>query len=279
MRFRLIALALAAGLSTPLVVAGGPSAQAERAQALLDRAVAHFEKEGDRALAAFSRSGEFTEGELYVYVLDNTGTLLASGGASYTYIGRNMLEYRDPDGKALFLEILDGAKANGKGRVQYRWLNLQRNTVERKVAYYRAVGERILAVGYYTPRATQEQALSVLWRAVDELKRHGNAAFETFNDINGGFVRDDTYVFVVGLEDKRMHAHGAMPRLVGRRVGDLTDVEGTRIVDEMLAIVERDGEGQFSYRWRNPATGQIESKTSFLRRVGDYMVAVGYYQP
>jgi cytochrome c len=179
----------------------------------------------------------------------------------------------------LFAEIIAGANRHGHGTVHYRWLNPQRGTVERKTAYYQAVDNYIAAVGYYAPRATPEQAMSVLWRAVDELQRRGSASFETFNDLNGGFVRDDTYVFVVGIEDQRMHAHGANPRLVGRKVAELKDAAGKPIIAEMLQIIARTDEGSLDYQWRNPVTGQIENKRTFLRRVGDYMVGVGYFQP
>lgn len=259
-----------------------PAAAADdqvRAKALLAKAVAHLKENGERAYAAFSRTGEFTDGEQYVYVVGNDGVLLASGGASFNFIGRNMLDYKDPDGKKLFQELLEGAKSKGSGTLEYRWLNLQRGTVERKVAFYQAVGERIVAVGYYMPRGTPEQAKSILWRAADEVKRLGPQVFPRFNDINGGFVQDDTYVFVVGVKDLRMHAHGAMPRLVGRNVADLADANGKPIIRQMIDIVSSKGEGSLDYQWRNPITGKVESKRTFLLRVGDYMIGVGYYQP
>ncbi|EPZ16238.1 hypothetical protein M622_13500 [Thauera terpenica 58Eu] len=257
----------------------GDTDESRRAEALLGRAVTHLRSHGGKALADFSVSGHFVDGDLYVYVLDTQGVLQASGGASFHMIGRNVLEYRDPDGKSLFAEILAGARKDGRGLIHYRWLNPQRGTVERKAAYYQAVNDYIAAVGYYAPRATPEQALSVLWRAVDELQRRGTAAFDAFNDLNGGFVRDDTYVFVVGIKDQRMHAHGANPRLVGRKVAELKDAAGKPIIEEMLRIVVQADEGSLEYQWRNPATGAIENKRTFLRRIGDYMVGVGYYQP
>lgn len=252
---------------------------AVKAKALLERAVLRLKEQGARAFAAFSRAGEFTDGDLYVYVVGNDGVLLASGGASFNFIGRNMLDYKDPDGKKLFQEILDGAKSKGSGRIEYRWLNLQRGSIERKVAYYQAVDNHIVAVGYYLPRATPEQAKAILWRAVDEIKRNGAQSFQRFNDINGGFVQDDTYVFVVGIKDMRMHAHGAMPRLIGRNVAELLDANGKPIIRQMIDIVNAKGEGSLDYQWRNPVTGKIESKRTFLQKVGGYMIGVGYYQP
>lgn len=270
--------ALAAGPATT-EAAAEKADEATRARALLDRAVARLKEQGERALGAFSRVGEFTDGDLYVYILGMDGVMQSSAGSSISYIGRNMLEYRDPDGKKFFQEMVDGARTKGGGRIEYRWLNLQHGKVERKVTYYQAVDNRIAAVGYYAPRATAEQAKSILWRAADEVKRIGPAAFEQFNDLNGGFVRDDTYVFVVGFKDMRMHAHGAMPRLVGRNVADLADDRGTPIIRRMADTAKRAGEGSLEYYWRNPVTGQVERKRSFFLRVGDYLVAVGHYEP
>ena len=237
--------AFPATAQTPVAASREVSAdEARRAEALLQRAVTHLRTEGTRALSDFSVSGRFVDGDLYVYLLDTAGVLQASGGASFHMIGRNVLEYRDPDGRPLFAEILAGARKNGHGLIHYRWLNPQRGTVERKAAYYQAVDGNIVAVGYYAPRATPEQAMSILWRAVDELQRRGPASFDAFNDLNGGFVRDDTYVFVVGIKDQRMHAHGANPRLVGRKVAELKDAGGKPIIEQMLQIFAQAVDGR-----------------------------------
>lgn len=252
---------------------------AGRAQALLDRAVAYYRANGETALGAFHRVGEFQDGELYVYVLDSDGVMLTSGGSSSALIGRNVRDLRDSEGKAFIKEILETAAAKGDGMVEYRWLNRQHGKAERKIAYFKSVGKRILVAGYYAPRASAEQARAMMWRAVHEMKQYGSKAFERFNDLNGGFVQDDLYVFVVGLSDKRMYAHGAQPRLIDRDVADLKDAAGKPIIGPMVEMAKRRGEGEFTYRWRNPVTGREENKRTFLKRVDNYLVAVGSYEP
>ncbi len=276
------AIAVAA-LGRPAVAAVGESNEqqkdAQRAKALLARAMARLTEQGESALAAFSHADEFTDGDLYVYVLGADGVMQASGGASSTFIGRNMLEYVDADGRKPFVEMVKGARTQGKGIVEYRWLNHRRGLVEPKVAYYQAAGDRIVAVGYYAPRGTAEQAMAILWRAVDLVKRRGPEAFPEFSDLGHGFIRDDTYVFVVGIKGKHMLAHGAMPRLAGTHVAELRDVNGVPIIQKMLEIVRTKDEGVLDYDWPNPVTRKAEHKRTFLRRVGDYMVGVGYYTP
>lgn len=255
------------------------SADAARAQALLDRAVARYRADGEAALAAFHRVDKFHDGELYVYVLGSDGVMLTSGGSSSALIGRNVRDLRDTDGKLFIREILEMAAAKSSGVVEYRWLNPQHAKVERKVAYFRTVGDRILVTGYYMPRASAEQAKAMMWRAVHELKEYGPKAIERFNDINGGFVQDDLYVFVVGLDDKRMYAHGAQPRLIGRDVADFTDPAGQPIFRKMIDIAKHRGEGELDYRWKNPVTGREENKRTYFKRFDNYLVAVGAYQP
>lgn len=181
------------------------SSEIARTQVLLDRAEAHLRAQGDQAMASFSRAGEFVDGELYVYVIDTQGNFLASGGSSTTLIGRNVNELTDSDGRHFIREILDAAKVKPSGRIEYRWNNPIRGGNEPKIATYRKVGERVLVVGYYAPNASFELAKSLVWRAVHELKISGEAAFARLGSLNGGFVQDDLYVFVIGIEDGIVH--------------------------------------------------------------------------
>jgi cytochrome c len=248
-----------------------------RAQALLDRAVKHYRANGEKALATFSLVGEFMDGDLYVYVVGEDGVLQASGGPSVTLVGRDVRNVKDAGGTLLFNEMLDGAMLRGEGSVAYRWLNREHGKVERKVAYYRKVGNVIVAVGYYIPRAAPQAAKALLARSNDAMANNAKEAIARFNDINGGFIEDDLYVFVVGMEDKIMYAHGAMPRLIGRKVDNMNDINGKPVIRQMIDIVKAKGSGELQYTWLNPVTLRQERKTTYMRRVDRYLVAVGHY--
>lgn len=284
-RLNRLAVAMLLGLATlggPVhaaadTTAAAPATEAARTQTLLDRAESHLRQQGEQALASFSRADEFVDGELYVYVIDMNGNFLASSGSSTALIGRNVLDLTDSAGRRFIREILDGARARPGGRVEYRWSNPLRGGDETKIATYRRVGERILVVGYYVPHASFDLAKSLVWRAAHALRTGGESAFARFNDLDGGFVQDDLYVFVIGLDDEIMHANGGHPRLVGRKSGDLVDTGGRRFVRDMLALARDRGEGEVRYTWRNPVTQKTENKRSYIVRVGNYLVGVGAY--
>lgn len=247
------------------------------AKALLDRAVAHYKTVGEAAFAAFSRAGEFLSGDRYVYVLGRDGVLQASGGSSITLLGRDISALEDSDGKAFIREILTGARNKGSGSVKYRWRNPLNAKVLPKIAYYEKVGDVIIVVGHYILRASPELAQSMLWRAVHELKNNPETAIRSFNDINGGFLQDDLYVFVVGINDMTVYAHGSQPRLIGKNVADLHDQNGKAFIKEMIHASQEKEIGEVQYTWINPVTKKTEKKISYVKRVGEYLVGVGAY--
>lgn len=269
--------ALLSVLLTSTVFAAGAPDDAPRAQALLTKAVAYYKDKKDVALGTFSRQGEFINGNLYVYVLDAKGTMLASGGSSSVYIDRNVADLKDAVGKPFFREMLDTAKTKGAGSVEYRWLNRKDNKVERKVAYFEQVDDRIIAVGYYLPHGSAKQAKSLLDRAAAAVKEDSSRALAAFNDLNGNFIEDDLYVFVIGLDDARFRAHGALPRLIGSNALALRDANGKEFIRDMLNRVKDKEQAEIDYAWRNTVTNQVETKHTFLRKVGNHLIGVGHY--
>lgn len=284
LRALLLALGcLAASLS--LAAADDPPREAlhgsrveQRAMALLERAVAHVEAKGEAGTAAFNHGPAFIDHDLYAYALKTDGTFLASGGDSAALVGQNVLKEVDLNGKPFFREIIEQAKAFGAGRVEYRWFNPADARGEPKVAVFRAVGEIIVAAGYYPPRATPMQARVLLRDAAKAMASNPAAALEHFQRLDGAFIRDDLYVFVVRLSDGTFLAHGATPALVGTNSYELVGPDGTHVVRRMAELARDSAEGESDYAWRNPATGTVEKKHTYFKIVGDTLVAVGYYR-
>ena len=258
-------------------VAMADAADAARAQALLERAVTHYKEVEQFALAAFGHEGKFVDGELYVYVISTKGVMLASGGPSSALVGRDVTDLQDAAGKPFFREMLDKAKASGSGAVEYYWLNPIDNKMQRKLAYFQKVDDRIIAVGYYIARATPAQAQAMLARAVQAVKDDPAKAFHAINQLHGPFSEDDLYVFVVDLNDDRFRAHGIFHDLIGSDALALHDPRGRPIVQDMITALAKGDQAEVDYSWPNPVTGGVENKHTYLRKIGDLLVGVGYY--
>ena len=117
-------------------------------------------------------------------------------------------------------------------------------------------------------------------QAVRYMEENGaERAFAAFNDRQGNFVRKDLYVFAI--DDKGVyHASGAAPEaLVGLKVLDTTDAAGNPLFREMIDATRVTQEATVRYVWLNRATNKVEPKVSYVRKLGQYVVGVGYQAP
>jgi cytochrome c len=259
--------------------AGTEKDDSKAAIALLEKALAYYHDNGDKAFAAFSRQGEFVDKDRYVFVLDTKGVMLASGGPSSALIGRDVSETLGPDLQKAFKDALKVPEGNGIQQADYRWQNWADGKVERKHVYYQRVGQRILAVGYYLPRASAEQAMALLNKAATDLAKDEKGTLTAINSLKGGYLQDDLYVFVVDLDTRRYVAHGTTLRLINTDFSKINDPEGKPVGEPILAMMAKQDYGEYTYRWKNPVTSKVEDKHAYLKKVGHFLVAVGYYSP
>jgi cytochrome c len=134
-------------------LAGATAAQAataEEAKALSERAAAYIKEVGpEKAFADFSRpDGGFVKGELYVFCYDHDGINRAHGG-NPSFVGKNLLHMKDPDGKEPNAMIVETGFAKGEGWVDFKWPNPVSKKIERKSAYVIRSGDVVCGVGYY----------------------------------------------------------------------------------------------------------------------------------
>ncbi|KKA04375.1 calcium channel protein [Pseudomonas ogarae] len=251
----------------------------QAARSLLEKALAYYHDNGDKAFAAFSRQGEFVDKDRYVFVVDTQGVMLASGGPSSALIGRDVSEVLGPDLRKAFKDALKTPEASGIQQAEYRWQNWADGKVERKHVYFQRVGERILAVGYYLPRASAEQARALLDKASSDLLKNEKATLTAVNSLKGGYLQDDLYVFVVDLNTRRYVGHGTNLRLINTDFTKVKDPDGKPVGEPILAMIGKQDVGEYEYRWKNPVTGKVEDKHAYLKKVGHFLVAVGYYSP
>ena len=131
----------------------GPSfaqSNPQDAIAMVDKGLAFMKKNGKEALIkeVNAKNPEFVNGELYLYVRAVDGTVVAHP-VNPRLVGKNMTTLPDADGKYFRKEIIDIAKAKGKGWVDYRYNNPASKEIEKKSTYFVLSGDVILEAGIY----------------------------------------------------------------------------------------------------------------------------------
>lgn len=122
----------------------------EEAKQWVDQAIAFYKASGKRiALAAFTDpAGMFVKDEMYIYVLNPKGTMLAHG-VNEKFVGEEFIDLMDSDGKKFIKEIVDTANAQGSGWVEYKWYHPVTKQWVPKIAYFAKVDDLIICSAIY----------------------------------------------------------------------------------------------------------------------------------
>lgn len=127
---------------------------------------------------------------------------------------------------------------------------------------------------YAAGEGSVDDAKALAIKAAAYLKAVGpDKALPEFSAKEGPWHDRDLYVTVQNSKGV-MVAHGTNAGLIGRTVLDLKDVDGKPFNHEVQAVKDA---AWVSYKWQNPRTKAVETKTLYTIRVGDYVVGVGAY--
>jgi cytochrome c len=125
---------------------------------------------------------------------------------------------------------------------------------------------------------TREEAVAMVKRVQEMFNRDGpQATFKAITEKDSAFRDRDLYPFVFDLNGVFL-AHGANAALIGKDLSALKDQDGKFLIREMIELVKGPGQGWVDYKWPNPNTNKIEDKSSYVEKMGSYVVGVGIYR-
>jgi TRAP-type uncharacterized transport system substrate-binding protein len=111
-----------------------------------------------------SRAKEFTNGDLYPFIVDFDGVEHANGGKTPGVIEQHVIDLRDQNGQYIISDLIDRARNLGKGWYGYVWLNPKTNVVEDKWTYVeRLTGkDALVGVGFYKNLPPPRESIGVI---------------------------------------------------------------------------------------------------------------------
>ncbi|RJF99776.1 cache domain-containing protein [Noviherbaspirillum saxi] len=122
----------------------------EEAVALAQAAIAYYKKNGlEKTLVEVNgKSDKFRYKDLYVFIADLDGTMLAHGDNA-RIVGKSMALLKDADGNPFAFELLKIVQAGSKGWANYKWPNPVTKGVDDKTTYVESYDKLGFAVGIY----------------------------------------------------------------------------------------------------------------------------------
>lgn len=135
---------------TAQVVLAEDFGTAKDAEALVQKAVAYIKSAGqETAFADFTgQKPEWMIHDVYVVVYDTSGKALAHG-QNPKQVGKDLIEFKDADGKAFVKERVELAKSKGKFWQDYKFTDPITKKILPKSAYCEKSSELIVCAGIY----------------------------------------------------------------------------------------------------------------------------------
>jgi cytochrome c len=125
---------------------------------------------------------------------------------------------------------------------------------------------------------TAEEAQALVVKAVAHVKRVGTAqAYLDFTNKAPGFVDRDLYVVVYDMEG-RVLAHGQDAKLVGENLLELRGPNGNPWIRERVKLARASNHFWQDYKYRDPLTKEILTKSTYCETVEATVICVGIYK-
>jgi len=131
------------------LVAAEEFASAKEAEAMVHKVVAAVKANKDQtATEITNKDAKWIDRDLYPVIYDMTGKVVAHG-QNAKMVDKDLIDLKDPDGKAFVKERVDLAKSKGKFWQDYKFTDPVTKKVLPKEAYCEKLNDMIICAGVY----------------------------------------------------------------------------------------------------------------------------------
>ncbi|WP_321418042.1 cache domain-containing protein [uncultured Methanomethylovorans sp.] len=272
--------------------ANASSASPEEVVAFVEKAYeyAHIHGQGAALREFNNQTGQFVDGELYIFAYDSIGKTLALPFQP-EIIGTSRWDTKDTNG-TLYIQNAVTTAQSGGGFIRYLYADPADNfTVKQKLSYVMMVDSGwLIGAGIYdsqdnslivkegTDPQTREILNSFVDEAIDYAKKNGKeTAIKEFNNLNGSFVRDNLYIYAFDYNGTTLSLP-YQPQLIGTDLSNLQDPYGVNYT-KIETLLAKQGGGFVFYHYYDPANNMtLEPKMSYVQKVDDtWWLGAGIY--
>jgi cytochrome c len=126
---------------------------------------------------------------------------------------------------------------------------------------------------------TEKDAIAMTERGAALIKAKGKEEMmKRINAKDPDYVQGSLYIDMRDLYTGIVLAHPINPSIVGKDLTDVPDASGKKYRREIIELAQKSGKGWVDYQYKNPTSGKIEPKTTYILRVDDVVLEAGIYK-
>ena len=126
------------------------AATKNQAKAMAKKVEAYYKTHGkEKTMAEVQKDkGQFEKGEIYGYVFDFNGTVLAHPKLP-SWVGKSFKSLKDADGKFFIQEAISTLQNQNECWIDYKWNNPKTKKIGLKHGYFLKAGDFIISCGIW----------------------------------------------------------------------------------------------------------------------------------
>lgn len=126
---------------------------------------------------------------------------------------------------------------------------------------------------------TAKDAIAMAERGAALIKAKGkDEMMKRINAKDPDFVQGELYVDLRDVKTGIVLAHPYNPSIVGKDLVDVPDANGKKYRREIIELAAAKGKGWVDYQYKNPSSGKIEPKTTYILLVDGVVLEAGIYK-
>ncbi|AZP12470.1 cache domain-containing protein [Undibacterium parvum] len=121
------------------------------------------------------------------------------------------------------------------------------------------------------------EAKAMVQKTIAAMKKNGiENTITEINKRDGQYKEKDLYTVVYSITGQNL-AH-INPKMVGKDMMELTDVDGKHFIKERIELAKKSGNAWQDYKFLNPVSKQIEQKSMYIEKYENVIVGCGIYK-
>ena len=125
---------------------------------------------------------------------------------------------------------------------------------------------------------SEKDAVAMVEKGAGFMKANGkDDMIKRINSKDADYVQGALYLT---MRDQKgvILANPVNPAMIGKDLVDVPDADGKLFRREILELAKSKGKGWVDYKFKNPASGKVEAKTTYIYQVGDVTLEAGIYK-
>ncbi|WP_322404380.1 cache domain-containing protein [Massilia luteola] len=133
--------------------------------------------------------------------------------------------------------------------------------------------------GALASEPTENDAIAMAERGAAMIKAKGKEeVMKRISAKDPEFVQGSLYIDMRDVKTGIVLAHPYNPSIVGKDLTDVPDANGKKYRREIIELAAAKGKGWVDYQYKNPTSGKIEPKTTYILLVNGVVLEAGLYK-